>query len=551
MDGKKTKKKAVGELIAKLQSLHTMPGPSRYWNDEGKRAVKALVEIGPSVVPDLIKALKHDDNSLNYGRAWAARALGEIGDLRAVPALIKAIKNLTDEVGAEAVWALGRLEDPRVVPALIPALTRVAGLRWLLGKEALTYLQVNEAAAVVLGRLRDPQAVPALIQVLQDRNSDWRVRQKAMGALRAIGDKRAVPALTEILQDKSLYFVLRHNAAEALETLGDRQAVPALLQALQNEGVFHEGIVPTSIIPASKVSSPTQGQTPALVRILRDETRSEWEREEAIEALGVAKSPQLAAALAELLNDETADPWVCEKAIDVLGAMRTPQAVLILIEALAGESTEWQSARALEKIGASAVPALVVALKHPSREVRVDATEVLGVIKDPQAVPALAEILNAGEKDWLIRGHAAEALGLIGDPSAVPALIKALQDVPLLAASLQNASLLAESLNFNDLYVCKSAAEGLQVIMQHYSDLDLRAALPALRRLRMGDPVFQEVLDQIESVTAASKSLPLPAAAPPLDVQTLPRPADVPLSASKGLRQGFWTRLRRKLRPST
>ena len=502
------------------------------------------------MVPDLIKALKHDDNSLNYGRAWAARALGEIGDARAVPALIKAIKNLYEEVGAEAVWALGRLEDPRVVPALIPALTRVAELRWLIGKEALAYLRVNEAAAVVLGRLRDPQAVPALIQVLQNKNSPWRVRQKAMGALRAIGDKRAVPALTEILQDKSLYFVLRHNAAEALETLGDRQAVPALLQALQNEGVFHKSIVPKSIVPKSKVPSPAQGQTPVLVRVLRDETRSEREREEAIKTLGVAKSPQLAAALAELLNDETADPWMCEKAIDALQAMRTPQAVLILIEALAGESTERQSSRALEKTRASAVPALIVALKHPSREVRVDAAEVLGVIKDPRAAPALVEILNAEERDWLIRGHAARALGLIGDPSAVPALIKALQSVPLLAASLQNASLLAEVLSVHDLYACEAAAKGLQAIMQHYSDLDLRAALPVLRRLRKSDPVFQEVLDQIESVTAASKGLPRAAAAPPPDVQTLPRPADVPPGDSVTPAPGLWTRLRRKLRPS-
>ena len=110
------------------------------------------------------------------------------------------------------------------------------------------------------------------------------------------------------------------------------------------------------------------------------------------------------------------------------------------------------------------------------------------------------------------------------------------------------------------IVVRRRAAETLGKIAEHHPDLTLRAALPALRRLRKRDPIFQQVLDQIESATVVSKSLPRPASVPPPDPKTLPRPADaagrlletadVPFSASEVLRQGFWTRLRRAFRPS-
>jgi HEAT repeat protein len=89
------------------------------------RQHEALVKIGTPAVPALIQAL--GDRSENVRRA-AAEALGAIGDPQAVPALIQALGHETDPfaddwaVRRAAAWALGKLGDPQAVPPLIQAL---------------------------------------------------------------------------------------------------------------------------------------------------------------------------------------------------------------------------------------------------------------------------------------------------------------------------------------------------------------------------------------------------------------------------------------------
>lgn len=72
------------------------------------------------------------------------------------------------------------------------------------------------------------------------------------------------------------------------------------------------------------------------------------------------------------------------------------------------------------------VQSLCEALKDSILEVRLQAAETLGRIKNPAAVQPLAEALK--DKNWQMRVTAAEALGDIGDKSAVQALIAALGD---------------------------------------------------------------------------------------------------------------------------
>ena len=78
------------------------------------------------------------------------------------------------------------------------------------------------------------------------------------------------------------------------------------------------------------------------------------------------------------------------------------------------------------KLGKTAVPALIKALKDSDKDVRKAAAEALGKIGDKSAVPALIKALKDGY--WQVRTAAAAALGKIGDKSAVPALIEALKD---------------------------------------------------------------------------------------------------------------------------
>ena len=84
-------------------------------------------------------------------------------------------------------------------------------------------------------------------------------------------------------------------------------------------------------------------------------------------------------------------------------------------------------ARDLQKLGAPAVPELIVALKEDVREVRWVAATDLGEIKDPAAVAPLIEAL-AADRESSVREAAAQALGQLKDPAAVEPLIAALKD---------------------------------------------------------------------------------------------------------------------------
>ena len=90
------------------------------------------------------------------------------------------------------------------------------------------------------------------------------------------------------------------------------------------------------------------------------------------------------------------------------------------------------SFRALGKIGAPAVPALVGLLKEKEGEVRRSAATTLGSLKSAgkDAVPALLEALGDTSSDAASRGASAEALGSVGggDSKIISALIGHLGD---------------------------------------------------------------------------------------------------------------------------
>lgn len=124
-------------------------------------AIEALGKIkDPFAVEPLIAAL--DDRYASV-RIAAVSALAEIGDLRALEPLITQFEHaklwLLRKAAAEA---LGTLGDPRAVPSLIKGLRD----RWSM---------VREAAARALGNIGDPRATEALLRVTKDRDSLVRV----------------------------------------------------------------------------------------------------------------------------------------------------------------------------------------------------------------------------------------------------------------------------------------------------------------------------------------------------------------------------------------
>jgi len=136
---------------------------SNYRGSLHKPAVEALIE-----------GLKSSDDAV---RMYAAKALGEIRDIRAVGPLIEALKIKTRWGGSEgsAAQALTDIGEPAVEP-LIAVL-----------KDSDD--NVRNLAIISLGDIGDARAVEPLIHALKDSNK--KVRSFAAKALKKIGGEKA------------------------------------------------------------------------------------------------------------------------------------------------------------------------------------------------------------------------------------------------------------------------------------------------------------------------------------------------------------------------
>lgn len=152
-------------------------------------------------------------------RRNAAKALASIASWKVVPELADRLETDPDRgVRQSLVRALGRLGDDRALAAL---------LKTLQDRD----LQVCQEAALALSRFNSPAAYDALLEALNSKGGrdTWQIRRLAAYALGKLGDRRAVPALVASLRDESDLVV--PAAAEALGELGDRQAITPLKTA--------------------------------------------------------------------------------------------------------------------------------------------------------------------------------------------------------------------------------------------------------------------------------------------------------------------------------
>ncbi len=126
-----------------------------------------------------------------------------------------------------------------------------------------------------------------------------------------------------------------------------------------------------------------------------------------------ATDRQVNALLAELRDDE---PGLVDRWLIKLGLAKDPR------------TGRWYPpvAEDLAKLGPSAVPALIRALRDDNRDVRLAAAMALGELRDRRAFEPLIVILK--DEDWAMRHGAARALGNLGDPGAVELLIATLKD---------------------------------------------------------------------------------------------------------------------------
>jgi HEAT repeat protein len=336
------------------------------------------------VVEPLLDLLDHEDPDL---RLQAALALGERGDARAVPALIKAAATGDENLRFHAIEALGKLRALAAVDILVETASS--------GNFFLAF-----PALEALAEVGDPGVAPRLAPLMADEL----LRGAVATTLGRIGDEDVVVPLTRLLNAAT---APSEVVADALARVYDRY------EERYRNGEHIAGLVRRSI-----TATGTQNLLDAVSGAAEDHLRS------VAKVLGWLEGPAVDRALTRLLGQ----PAVRSKVVEYL--VRHGEGVVdLLLEQLGSEDLEVRQAAVvgLGRIGdRRATPALVEALSSDP-ELTLVIAGALARIGDPRAFEALLSLV--GHPDAAFRQAAIAALNSIGHPEMAGRVSVLLRDL--------------------------------------------------------------------------------------------------------------------------
>lgn len=311
-------------------------------------AATALAQLGPDGVQSLVRACYTVDGDLREA------VLNNLGRQRVQSAVEPALHNLGSDPNNKkgpAIKALGFIGDRRAVPALIPF---------------LKIKDNREAAVTSLGLLRDPRAVEPILATLLEREK--RYRDAAILALRRIGAP-AFPALVRELN--SPQGLMREAAAAALIGSNSPSVNAPLTAALRDPDPEVRSSAAQALGWEANVAA-----VPSLVAVLSDRS---WQVVDsaaaALGAIGVSAADQLLALLGKPGQDVTVSYQIA-RGLAAMGREAVPKLAGALTDA--DPSVQKWSAVALGEIGdPEAVPALQRLSDTAGPEVRWVAQEQL------------------------------------------------------------------------------------------------------------------------------------------------------------------------------
>jgi HEAT repeat protein len=290
-------------------------------DDRSTRSSGVFPEAEPHV-PALVKRLKDESEEV---RAAATQALGIIcrRDALCVPVLVSALRDESEKVRTEAALSLATFG-----PAAAPALERL-----LECFERDSSPLVRSASIYTLGRIGPDAkvAIPAILAAIRgmpshpenDDESAYKEREarlhpllKALAGI-APADQQTIDVLTEIVRDKNQHEWSRALAAKALGRIGvpAKSAFDVLLRASETRSetlrVFAMGAL-CDVAPADRRAIDV------LTEIVRDKDnrQTNWARARSAKALGRIGAPAKSAFDALLQASQTEHKELCHAASD-------------------------------------------------------------------------------------------------------------------------------------------------------------------------------------------------------------------------------------------
>lgn len=230
----------VGSLLVALREPPTMSDVQRaeflqlldgYLGDADLRASAgaALAQMGGYALPVLLRRLGDGDVAV---RVLAARTLGNLNDLRAVPVLMERLRVEPDaEVLVAVLGAIEAMRARDAVPAVVEVMTSEKG------RDS----RVQNASIAAFGRISDAAtypketeiAVASMRRLVLSRGARESVRNNAIIALGKVKPAGIALDLRSVLLDEREPDLIRKNAAWSLGEIGGKEAVPAMEEILR------------------------------------------------------------------------------------------------------------------------------------------------------------------------------------------------------------------------------------------------------------------------------------------------------------------------------
>lgn len=369
----------------------------------------SMVKIGSRVVEPLMRLFKSSNPEI---LSFAASALGEIGNPRAVPVLITGLSHSDWNVRRSSAYALseiGELGVEKIAEALKSANddVRYWGTRILesIGEPGVPYLvkalkdpsrEIRFFAARALGGAFDPCVERSLISALSDEV--WSVRKAAAESLGKLENLNIEELLRHVSSDNG---DVRFWVTQILSEIG-KLHLPKIIETMRKGDAELRlyACQAAGLIESTELIEP-------LILALRDD--SEWVRTYSAISLGKTGDSRAIIPLIRSFSDRNAD---VHRNIVLSFSNLGEQVYTELINCIEGEDLELKKNAAIafaEMNDDRGVDYIVMLMEDSDESVRASAAEALGAFPCVKAKTILAEALE--DKSIKVRLNAIRALG--------------------------------------------------------------------------------------------------------------------------------------------
>lgn len=376
-------------------------------------------------------------------------ALGEIGNIKAVPLLFKSLEKASTPLRHKAVKAIVQILGGRSLSLLSPK-DQVRFRTYLLDalddeddgiqKAALAGLAVmgdGEATAIILAFAarfdvdRDQDMIAAAIRTVAAigynaefaaalKSSDERIVALAVEAISIINDSRCIPHVKEVFWNTNRE--IQRVATMQLATTAQAEDAPFFEDILRRH---KDGDVIKHALYFLGMQIKNQSSADLLFSML--DHQYDEVKEAALEACIALNSPAMNLRFKELFR--SSDPMKRMMAVYAMGRYNLAGNIVELTEALEDENATVRQL-AVEAFASDSsifqenIKYLLPRLFDESKDVRASLVELMGQSGNEEMVPHLITALNDDEEWVCIR--AVEALGQLNNQAAAPRLVQLL-----------------------------------------------------------------------------------------------------------------------------